>query len=46
MNASAYAIYTVILLLAFAGIVLWVYSKKRKAHFNREANIPFEENQD
>ncbi|WP_413437646.1 cbb3-type cytochrome oxidase subunit 3 [Sulfuriferula sp. GW1] len=46
MSASAYVIYTVILLAAFAGIVVWVYSKKRKLHFDREARIPFDEKPD
>ncbi|HUW26973.1 MAG TPA: CcoQ/FixQ family Cbb3-type cytochrome c oxidase assembly chaperone [Sulfuriferula sp.] len=46
MNTSGYEIYTVILLLAFVGIAIWVFSKKRKARFNKDAEIPFEEEQD
>lgn len=46
MNTSVYEIYTVILLLAFVGIAIWVFSKKRKARFNKDAEIPFEEEQD
>lgn len=46
MNTSGYVIYTAILLLAFVGIAVWVFSKKRKARFNKDADIPFEEEQD
>ena len=46
MNASGYVIYTVIMLLVFVSIVIWVFSRKRKARFSKDANIPFEEKQD
>jgi len=46
MHASGYVIYTVILLLAFVSIVIWVFSKKRKARFHKDADIPFEEEQE
>ena len=46
MNTSGYEIYTVILLLVFVGIAIWMFSKKRKARFNKDAEIPFEEEQD
>ncbi len=46
MHASGYVIYTVILLLVFVSIVFWVFSKKRKARFSKDADIPFEEEQE
>ncbi len=46
MSTSGYAIYTVILLLVFVSIGVWVFSKKRKARFDKDANIPFEEERD
>lgn len=46
MNASGYVIYTVIMLLVFVSIVAWVFSRKRKARFRKDANIPFEDGQD
>lgn len=46
MNASGYVIYTVILLLVFVSIVMWVFSRKSKERFSKDANIPFEEKPD
>ena len=34
---------TVLSLLVFVGIVLWAWSRRRKADFDRAANLPFEQ---
>ncbi|MGD0076540.1 MAG: cbb3-type cytochrome c oxidase subunit 3 [Candidatus Binataceae bacterium] len=36
-------IYLLVLIAAFIGIVVWVFSRKRKARFERDARIPFED---
>lgn len=33
--------HTVVLLIAFIGIVIWAYSKGRKKSFDEAANLPF-----
>ena len=33
--------HTLVLLLTFVGVVLWAYSKRRKAPFDEAANLPF-----
>ena len=33
--------HTVVLMVAFIGIVIWAYSKKRKKSFDDAANLPF-----
>jgi cbb3-type cytochrome oxidase subunit 3 len=33
-------VYGVVLLIAFGGVVAWVFAKKRKAQFDRDARIP------
>lgn len=33
--------HTVVLLIAFLGIVFWAYSKRRKSSFDEAANLPF-----
>jgi cytochrome c oxidase cbb3-type subunit 4 len=33
--------HTVVLMVAFIGIVVWAYSKKRKKSFDDAANLPF-----
>jgi len=33
--------HTVVLLIAFVGIVIWAYSKRRKPDFDQAANLPF-----
>ncbi|NLS12569.1 cbb3-type cytochrome c oxidase subunit 3 [Vibrio sp. SM6] len=38
---TIHSIYTVILFSSFIGIVLWAYSKKRKASFDEAANLVF-----
>jgi cytochrome c oxidase cbb3-type subunit IV len=35
-------IYLLILVAAFAGIVVWVFSSKRKARFEADARIPLD----
>lgn len=37
---------TAILLVLFIGLVIWVYSKKRKATFDEAARMPLEEDDD
>tara|TARA_R110000823_G_scaffold130015_15_gene258023 strand:- start:15454 stop:15633 length:180 start_codon:yes stop_codon:yes gene_type:complete len=32
---------TVFLLIAFIGVCIWAYSKKRKREFDEAANLPF-----
>jgi cytochrome c oxidase cbb3-type subunit 4 len=34
---------TLLLMLAFLGLVIWAYSKRRKADFDEMANLPFKE---
>lgn len=46
MNPGGYVIYTVVLLLAFVSIAIWVFGKNRKSRFSKDACIPFEEDQD
>ncbi|MGD8958057.1 MAG: cbb3-type cytochrome c oxidase subunit 3 [Chromatiaceae bacterium] len=33
--------HTVVLMIAFIGIVIWAYSKRRKKGFDEAANLPF-----
>lgn len=40
MNLS---IYLVILVAAFIGIVFWVFGRKRRARFEKDAQIPFDD---
>ena len=39
-------IYLLILFAAFVGIVIWVFGRKRKARFAKDAQIPFDEGKD
>ncbi|MCK9915905.1 cbb3-type cytochrome c oxidase subunit 3 [Microbacteriaceae bacterium K1510] len=39
----AATIYLLILVAAFVGIVIWVYGRRRKARFEAEARIPFDD---
>ncbi|MEO4048301.1 cbb3-type cytochrome c oxidase subunit 3 [Pseudomonas sp. CAU 1711] len=32
---------TVVVFIAFIGVVLWAYSSKRKSSFDEAANLPF-----
>jgi cytochrome c oxidase cbb3-type subunit IV len=34
---------TLVIMLAFVAIVIWAYSKRRKADFDEMANLPFHE---
>jgi cytochrome c oxidase cbb3-type subunit IV len=36
-------IYLLILIAAFIGIVVWVFGRKRKARFAKDARIPFDD---
>ena len=36
-------IYLLILVAAFVGIVIWAFSRKRKASFEAQARIPLED---
>jgi cytochrome c oxidase cbb3-type subunit 4 len=38
-----YGIYLVILAIAFIGIVIWAFGRKRKARFKKDAAIPFDD---
>jgi cytochrome c oxidase cbb3-type subunit 4 len=35
---------TLVVMLAFIGLVAWAYSKRRKADFDEMAQMPFREN--
>ncbi len=36
-------IYYLILVAAFVGIVVWAFGRKRKARFEKDARIPFDD---
>ena len=36
------SVYHWLLIVAFAGIVIWVFGRKRKARFEKDGKIPFE----
>jgi cytochrome c oxidase cbb3-type subunit 4 len=36
-------IYLLILVAAFVGIVIWAFGRKRKARFEKDAKIPFDD---
>jgi cytochrome c oxidase cbb3-type subunit 4 len=36
-------IYLLILIAAFVGIVVWAFGRKRKARFEKDARIPFDD---
>ena len=36
-------IYLLILIAAFAGIVIWAFGRQRKKPFEKDARIPFED---
>ena len=40
------AIYLVILMVIFIGIVVWAFGRKRKARFEQDAKIPFQDKDD
>lgn len=39
-------IYLGLLIAAFAGIVIWVFGRNRKARFEKAGKIPFESDKD
>jgi cytochrome c oxidase cbb3-type subunit 4 len=41
-----FTIYHVILIVAFVAIVIWAYSRRRKARFDKDARIPFDDKKD
>jgi cytochrome c oxidase cbb3-type subunit 4 len=36
-------IYLLILIAAFVGVVIWAFGRKRKARFEKDAEIPFDD---
>ena len=40
---TARGIVTLVVMLAFVGLVAWAYSKRRKADFDEMAQMPFRE---
>jgi len=40
MSVTAYLL---LLIVLFAGVVIWAFGRKRKARFERDAKIPFED---
>jgi cytochrome c oxidase cbb3-type subunit IV len=46
VNTMDLEIYQWILIAAFIGIVVWAFGQKRKARFNKDAKIPFEDGKD
>jgi cytochrome c oxidase cbb3-type subunit IV len=40
------AVFTLIILALFVGVVIWAFGKKRKARFEKDAEIPFEDKND
>ncbi|MGZ5904431.1 MAG: cbb3-type cytochrome oxidase subunit 3 [Reyranella sp.] len=45
-NAMDFTIYHVILIVAFVAIVIWAYGRRRKARFDKDARIPFDEHKE
>ena len=43
MEQAELTIYLVVLVAVFVGIVAWVFSRKRKARFEQDAKIPFQD---
>ena len=39
-------IYHGLIIIAFIGVVIWAFGRKRKARFEEDARIPFEEGKD
>jgi len=36
-------LFTVVVMVAFIALVIWAYSRRRKAHFDEMAQMPFRE---
>ena len=43
MASSDLTIYLLLLIAAFVGIVVWAFGRKRKARFEKDAKIPFDD---
>jgi len=39
-------VYLLLLIVLFLGVVIWAFGRKRKARFERDAKIPFEDKGD
>ena len=39
------SVWTIVVMVAFIGIVIWAWSGKRKQRFEEAANIPFDEDE-
>ncbi|HEY1364032.1 MAG TPA: CcoQ/FixQ family Cbb3-type cytochrome c oxidase assembly chaperone [Xanthobacteraceae bacterium] len=39
-------IYLLVLIAAFIGILIWVFGRKRRARFEKDARIPFDDGRD
>jgi cytochrome c oxidase cbb3-type subunit IV len=39
-------LYHWLIAVAFIGVVIWVFSRKRKARFEKDSRIPLEDEQD
>ncbi|MEF8718430.1 MAG: cbb3-type cytochrome c oxidase subunit 3 [Candidatus Accumulibacter necessarius] len=39
-------IYHGLIIIAFIGVVIWAFGRKRKARFEEDARIPFEDGKD
>ena len=45
MSGNGYLIYTVVLVALFMGVLFWAFGKKRKKRFEKDAEIPFQDEQ-
>lgn len=45
MSENAWFIYTVVLLVLFIGVLFWAFGKKRKKRFEKDGEIPFQDEQ-
>ena len=43
MDQADLTIYLVALVVLFVGIIAWVFGRKRKAQFEQDAEIPFQD---
>ena len=43
MNIGFHALWTVVLLVLFIGIVVWAWSGKRKPYFDKASRMPLED---
>jgi cytochrome c oxidase cbb3-type subunit IV len=43
--ATLHSIFTVILFVGFVALVIWAFGKKRKADFDKAANLVFDDEQ-